>query len=248
MTAAAMRAILLAVAALSAHAQSGKAPPPAFEVASIKPADPKANGMSSSWSKGRLTMDNISLKDLIEQAFVLKDYMLSGPSWLDSVHFNVAAKPPAGASMEGFPEMMQTMLADRFKLEYHRESKVLPAYVLTVDKKGLKLKPVEDKGGGGWSTNRGKIDGNELSMAGIADLLSHQLNSPVEDMTGVSGRYDIKLLYIPDDSPADVKFSPGAASSIYAALQEQAGLKLETKKVPVSIVVVDRIERTPTEN
>ena len=241
------RVTLLALALGIAQAQKTK-PEAVFEVASIKPSENSTYNMSTTWSQGRLIMDNISLQQVVEQAFNLKDYMLSGPSWLEKARFNITAKPPAGASMDQFGPMLQAMLVERFKLEYHRESKVLSAYVMTVDKKGLKLKPTEDKGEGGWSTGRGKLEGKQLTMAAIADMLSSHLNNPVENQTGLAGAYDLTLLYVPDDSPADVHSSPGAASSIYAALQEQAGLKLETKKVPVSIVVIDRIERQPTEN
>jgi uncharacterized protein (TIGR03435 family) len=233
--------LVLALAALSAHGQR-------FEVASIKPADPMANGRSTHTSQGQLRMENQSLKDLIQRAFDLKDYSFSGPGWLDSARFDIVAKPPAGASPKQYNAMLQALLAERFKLEYHRESKVMPAYALVVDKKGLKVKPVEDKQQSGWSTGRNRIEGHQLTMAGFADLLAGQLDHPVEDMTQVSGVYDIKLLFVKDESPAEPPADSGLASSIFAALQEQAGLRLETRKLPVQILVVDRIERTPTEN
>ena len=184
-----------------------------------------------------------------EVAFQLKDYSLSAPAWLDSARFDIAAKIPEGAAHERFPEMVQNLLIDRFKLAYHRESKVMPALVLVVDKKGLKVKPVADRGQHGSSTSYGRLTANQLTMARLAEVLSRELDRPVEDRTGVSGLYDITLRFVPDNArPTARPEDPSASSSIFAALQEQAGLRLETRKLPVEILVVDHIERRPTEN
>ena len=237
---------LLAVAAFGQDTESAR---PAFEVASIKPADPKANGSSTNFRGTQMVMENLSLKDFIERAFFLKDYSLSGPPWLDSARFDIVAKFPIGAPRDQSELMLQTLLAERFKLEYHRESKVLQAFALVVDRKGLKVAPAQDgKPGGGWSMGRGQIAANHLTMSGVADLLARHLNVPVEDRTGVAGMFDFKLRFVPDDAPADAPVDKLAASSIFAALQEQAGLKLESRKLPVQILVVDHIERQPVGN
>jgi len=238
---------LLAVAAGSGQTPAG------FEVAAIKPADPAATGTSTHMMRGQLVMENVSLKECVERAFHVKDYSLAGPSWLDSARFNIVAKPPEGAPREQFDEMLQTLLAERFGLMYHRESKILPAFALVVDKKGLKLKPVQaNVQGGGWSMGRGRLTANQLTMRAFAEMLSLHLNHPVKDMTGLSEAYTIKLVYVPDDAPATeapaVVDGIPAASSIFAALQEQAGLRLETQKLAIDILVVDRMERQPTEN
>jgi uncharacterized protein (TIGR03435 family) len=126
---------LLALAALVAPCQ------PSFETASIKPADPAANGSSMRGTPGLMTMANFSLKDWIKVAFGLKDFSLVGPAWLESAHFNVTAKGRPASTREEISAMLQNLLEERFKLAYHRESKVLPAYALVADKKGAKLKP-----------------------------------------------------------------------------------------------------------
>ncbi len=195
-------------------------------------------------------MENVSLKDCIKQAFDVKDFSLSGPAWLAYPRFDIVAKPPAGTSREQYDAMLQTLLVQRFKLVFHRESRTLPAYALVVDKRGLKVKPVEDDGRPGETWGRGLVSGRHITMAGFADLLSRHLDRLVKDMTGLSGVYDIKLLYTPDDATAaDPPASDSsAASSIFAALQEQAGLKLLAERLPIEVLVVDRIERQPTEN
>lgn len=220
---------------------------PAFEVAAIKPADPNANGSSTHSNFGRITMENVSLKDCIERAFSVKNFSLSGPPWLDSARFNIVAKPPDGTPREQFNAMLQTLLADRFKLAFHRETKVMPAYALLVEKKGLKVQPVETGPDGGWSTGRGRADVIHITMPQIADFLSQLVDRPVKDMTGVAGRFDFKLRWTPEGAdPATA--DPSVPSSIFTALQEIAGLKLEPQRLPIEILVVDRIDRQPTEN
>jgi len=201
-------------------------------------------------------MENVSLKQCIETAFDVKDYSLSGPSWLDSVRFDILAKPPA-ASMPSestaalppdFNGMLRTLLVDRFKLEFHRETKVLSAYALTVDKKGSKVQPVEGKDGrGGWGSGRGQIDVHGLTMAGFADVLSANLDRPVKDLTDLKGVFEFKLKWIPGDTVSAETDNP-AAASLFAAVQEQLGLKLEARKLAIEILVIDHVEKVPTEN
>jgi uncharacterized protein (TIGR03435 family) len=232
----------LAFAAVAAYGQK-------FEVASIKPADPNAHSSSTDTSTGQFRIENFSLKDCLKWAFEVKDFSLSGPAWLASPRFDIVAKPPAGASRREYPAMLQALLADRFGLVFHRETKVLPAYELVVDKKGLRAKPAPESERQGETWGNGLVEGRHETMDGFADLLSRHLQLPVEDRTGVAGPYDIKLTYIPDDARPTVRpEDPSAASSIFAALQEQAGLRLEKTRLPVQILVIDRIERQPTEN
>lgn len=241
------RFVLLAVAALCVCAQ------PAFEVASIKPADPNANGSSTHSNAGRITMENVSLKDCIKQAFEVKDFSISGPAWLDSARFNITAKIPDGAPARQVGAMLEALLAQRFGLRYHRETRVLAAYALVVDKKGLKLQSVDQPKQGGWAMGPGMIQANNITMPMFAEVLSMQLNHPVKDMTGLKGVYDFKLRYTADDFAADRGGSDQdrpvpAGGSIFTLLQEQAGLKLEPQRLPVEILVVEHIERQPTAN
>ena len=195
-------------------------------------------------------MENVSLKSWIERAYNLKDYSLSGPDWLDSECFDVIAKPPAGTPPEQFNSMLQTLLVERFKLAFHRESKVLPAYALLVDKQGAKIQPVEAGGPTGTTSGRGLLGGTKLSMTGFADLLSSKTDHPVQDLTGLEGVFTFKLTWTEDSRPA-VPGEPAESvtgPSLFVALQEQLGLKLEGRKLPVQILAVDHIERVPTEN
>jgi uncharacterized protein (TIGR03435 family) len=120
--------------------------PPAFEVASVKPAPPPTEGkfmVQMGGDPGMVDYKNVSLKTLIARAYEMKDYQVSGPDWLDSARFDVVAKIPPNTSPGQVPMMLQTLLAERFKLTAHREQKVMPAYAMVVGKNGPKLKPLE---------------------------------------------------------------------------------------------------------
>jgi uncharacterized protein (TIGR03435 family) len=223
------------------------APVKAFEVASIKPNVSDSGESSTHPSKGQIRMENVSLKHCIETAFNVKDYSLSGPSWLDSVRFDILAKPPAGYNPSDVPPMLQTLLVQRFQLAFHRESKILSSYALLIDKKGAKIQPVEGKNGpGGWGSGRGSVDVHGLTMDGFADVLSANLDRPVKDLTELKGVFEFKLKWTTDETP--LATDNQTATSLFAAVQEQLGLKLEASKLPIEILVIDHIEKVPTEN
>jgi uncharacterized protein (TIGR03435 family) len=250
------------VLALSRAFGQSKAPTPTFEVASIKLNTSGDRGSGTNGTKGELTITNATLKSIIQSAYNVREYSFSGPDWLGSVRFDINAKFPPEESTEITRErrqltrqlMMQNLLAERFKLEAHRETKMLPGYTLVVTKKGAKLKPSERKDGTSITTNNGIMDGTGMSMKSLANMVSITLRGPVADMTGIEGSYDIKLEWSTDEgggggigSTGEAK-SPDTRPSIFTALQETLGLRLEARKVPVEILVVDRVERTPTEN
>jgi uncharacterized protein (TIGR03435 family) len=225
-----------------------------FEVASIKPADPSAYGSSARSTPGQFVMENMSLKEWMEIAFDVKDFSLAGPPWLDSARFNVTARAPEPAAKWAVTQaMLRNLLVERFKMAFHREPKMLPAYVLVVDKKGLKLTPSTATEGNS-NTSEGRvvrITATHVTLADLADMLSQQLRGPVKDSTGLTGYYNVKLQYAPYDAAASESArskEDNPASSVFAALQEQAGLKLETRKTQVDILVIDYIERQPSEN
>jgi uncharacterized protein (TIGR03435 family) len=217
---------------------------PAFEVASVKPDLTDAPGSTMRPRNGGIEFQNYSLRLLVQTAYRVHDYACSAPSWLDSLHFDIFAKMPAGANFDRLPEMLQTLLAERFKLAVHREVKEMPGLALVVDKKGARVRPVEPgPKGTSWGSNM--VQGSSLSMAEFAGLLSNSLNLPAKDLTGLPGVYDIKIRWAPDlPASSDPSDLPG---SVYAAVQE-LGLKLQAQKVPVEILVVDRAERVPAEN
>jgi uncharacterized protein (TIGR03435 family) len=196
---------------------------------------------------------------MIMGAYNVRQYSFSGPDWLTSVRFDVNAKFPPDDPAQSREErqatrrtMMQNLLAERFKLVSHFESKMLQGYALVLAKKGARLKPSEKKDGTSISTNDGKLDGYGMSMANLANSLANQLRGPVADMTGIEGKYDIKLEWSNDDGKAGGDGAEGKSVDtrplIFTALQETLGLRLEPRKVPVEILVVDRVEKTPTEN
>jgi len=243
-------AILLAWGSYGTLGQSAP-PAPAFEVASIKPAPAQAPGRVStrmSSDAGRLTYTNVSLSDVIAQAYHVQHDQISGPLWLGTERFDIAAKIPAGAAADQIPQMLQALLADRFRLELHRETKVLTVLKLAVAKSGLKLQKAESSGGLsiGLNPGRTRVSGR-LSMPQLADILSRRLGRPVLDQTHLAGAYVIALEWAPDSTgePAPVD-APGA--SLFSAMQEQLGLKLAPAKGPVEILVIDRADKVPSEN
>jgi len=279
---------VLIVCATAAFCQSG-GKRPEFEVASIKPAPPPSGNQLRVFmggDPGRVNMNNLSLRDMMRLAYQVKDYQISGPDWMNSMRFNVVATIPPGTPKGDIPLMWQSLLADRFKLELHRDKKELPVYVLLVGKGGPKLKKSENQddspgpaggapipgGRGRVMMGRGRLTANRSTVSGFAETLSRQMDRPVVDETGISGLYDITLEWTPDerqrmqfmpgmpapppggggDAPAaragGSEATPSSGATIFAALQEQLGLKMESKKSQVEILVVDHAEKVPTEN
>ena len=255
-------AILVVLRWCGAFGQSAVTPP-VFEVASVKPTPPQAPGRVStrmSADAGRLTYTNVSLSDAIAQAYRVQHGQISGAAWLDTERFDIAAKIPADIAMDQIPRMLQALLADRFKLQLHREIKKLPVYALVVSKNGLKLQRAESSGGlsAGFNPGRAHMSGR-FSMPQLADYLSHRLGRPVLDQTALEGVYAVALDWVPDstDEPGSAPVSPPAAGegttvasgpSIFTALREQLGLTLVATRGPVEILVIEHAEKVPTEN
>jgi uncharacterized protein (TIGR03435 family) len=226
----------------------------------------------------KFSTTNVGLKMLIQNAYGLKmPDMISGlPGWADSANFDVEAKMDAEtvAALKAMPKeqadeqrrkMVQSMLADRFKLKVHRETKELPIYSLVVAKGGFKLKEADPnntyangiKGpdgvahGGMMRMGRGELTGQGIEMTGLANFLSQQVHRLVVDNTGLKGKYDFTLEWTPDEMEGGGHPEAAAATSpgptIYTALQEQLGLRLGSTKGPVETVVVDHVEM-PSEN
>lgn len=240
-----------------------------FEVAAIKPADPDAHGSSMMTDRvGGLNVTNTPLRALITAAYGIRDFQLSGgPGWVGTERFDIiakpervegAAEPPDGPTMtdgqrkvrnEQWNERVRTLLADRFGLVVHKETKEQPVYVLTVAKNGPKLTVVTTPGDRqGTSGGRGRSQGYAATISMLANTLSNATGRPVIDKTGLTAKYDYILEWVPDagatgssgqDTPQPVD-SPGP--TIFTALQEQLGLKLESSKGPVENVVIDHVD------
>lgn len=219
--------------------------PQSFEVASIKPNNSGSGHSGTHTYDGGMRMENVSLKQCVEMAYDVKDYSLSAPDWLDSVHFDILAKVPEGAKKDEFGPMMQALLKERFQLAAHRESKVLSAYALAVAKGGPKVKAVEGGKGSSMNTNNSHLTAKNVTMERLADYLARRTDRPVVDQTELKGAFDFTLQWTPDESKST---SADSGPSLFTALQEQLGLRLQPHKLPVDILVVDHVERVPTAN
>jgi len=196
-------------------------------------------------------MQNQTLRRLVERAYNVKAFQVSGPDWMENVRFDVMAKYPPDTRSEDRPAMLRTLLEDRFKLATHRETKEVPGYALVVAKGGLKIKPVE-KGPGGTSSNSTNslvsLKVTSVSMTELADYLARRLGSAVSDGTGADGVYTFELQWTLDEQfSGAVDREAGEFAAIQDAISA-LGLHLQAQKVPVEIVVVDHVERVPTEN
>jgi uncharacterized protein (TIGR03435 family) len=223
-----------------------------FEVVSIKPNHSGDNSSHSTSDGGRMTATNNSLRNFIQMAYGLPDYQVDGPDWLRTERFDLAAKFPEELPKdrvkyrEGLQAMLQKMLQDRFHLTVHREQRAMAVYGLVVDKKGIKFPEVPDTGSNSNSNNN-HYEGSGVSMATFATVLSRRMDLPVIDMTGLKAVYKFKLDWVPD-AKGDAASDAPAGPNLPEALQDQLGLKLEHRKAPIEVLVVDRIDKSPTEN
>jgi len=226
------------------------APAPAFEVASIKPTTAEPGSASSVATKtGRTSGTNVTLKRCIRSAYGIPEArIVGGPKWVDEERYDIDAKAPGPSGDHEMSAMMQQLLAERFKLLFHRETRPLPGYALVVGKKGVLAKRSEPGTPSASASSRRSIEATACSMERLAMKLAEVLHLPVTDTTGVEGVFDFKLAFSPDELKA------GGASdvatrglTVFAAVEEQLGLKLEPRKVPTEVLVIDRAEK-PSEN
>jgi uncharacterized protein (TIGR03435 family) len=296
---------------------------PAFEVASVKPAEPitavmgkVAMRMGMTMDGGRVDINMLSLADLISRAYRLKSYQVSGPDWMSSERYEIHAKLPEGASQDQVPEMLQTLLEERFKIALHRDNKEHAVYALVVGKGGPKMEEAEPDppagtdgaksgqvttfggGGGGGGGNavtyratagggdgaKGMVvtrgsDGKtsigsdsaihldtKMTMTALAEFLSRFMDKPVLDSTELKGTYKVALDVPLQDlirakgvnvvtvggGPGDLHgagdgASDPSGSSLFGVVQK-LGLKLEPRKLPMEVLVIDHAEKVPTEN
>lgn len=266
-----------------------------FEVSSVKAAPPiNASGpqvnIGVHIDGAQVHINSYSLKDYIRTAYKLKNYQIVGPDWIDSERFDIDAKLPAGGNKDQVPAMLQNLLADRFGMKVHNESKEFPVYSLEVAPTGLKLKDLSDPsqgtddkaptevnanggaggvfvnlpGGASYSFAENKLVGKKLTMIYLADILSRFVDRPVVDATKLTGKYDMVLEVTEDDArgmmihaaiSAGVALPPEALrylattsdASLHGALKN-AGLRMESRRAPLQVVVVDSMLKTPTEN
>jgi uncharacterized protein (TIGR03435 family) len=240
-----------------------------FDVASVKPHPQSGDGSirvtmgggPGTSDPGRLNYENVSLKAVLGKAFDVKSYQLTTPDWADSERFDITAKIPQGTTKEQFGVMLQNLLVERFKLTYHRDKKDLPAYVLVAGKNGPKMKVSEAPAAGGMSMGmrpgKATMNASGMTMTQLVEMLANQVDRPIVDGTGLTGKYDFTLEFAPEmrNMPSMPMMAGGgpvtegeSAPSLFTAVQEQLGLRLEPKKAALDLIVVDHLEKTPTEN
>lgn len=271
-------------AALGQSVPPSKKPLLSFEVASIKPVGPldgdaimsgkrKPPGMSV--DNALIVINSWSIIQMISSAYgVSRNQVVGGPAWLSSLmntpRFDIAATMPEGATKQQIPEMLQALLAERFKLSAHREKRDAPAYALIVGRDGPTLKeaapgmpeserpstarPEDDRNS---ENGRIRYEYDSVTMEKFASLLSRNLDRPVVDQTGLKGRYQASYVVdlMADVNRALMSVSPNAdpvgsvdpRDSIASSLK-RLGLKLDSRVLPTDVIVIDHVEKMPTEN
>jgi len=231
---------------------------PSLEVATIKPSQPDRQGRAFLWRGNRFTTFNTTLMSLIGFAYDVQDkQVIGGPDWASSDKFDIEGKPdtPGTPTTDQLRVMVKKLLADRFQLKFHNDKRELPAYVLTAGKTGPKMtKDDTNPNGlpGLFFRQLGDLNVRNATMADFVHLMqSAVLDRPVVDQTALTGKWDFELKWTPDDSqfggmgmrappPSD---APDAPPPLFTAIQEQLGLKLDSGKAQVDVMVVDHVEK-----
>jgi uncharacterized protein (TIGR03435 family) len=272
-----LRRIGIILTATAGLAGSQAPAPPEFEVASVKASGPKSirgsEGGPGSSDPGRYRFSAASLLDLIVTAYNVQPFRISSPAPLDRRLFDLVAKVPEGTTKPQFRTMLQNLLAERFALKLHIESKEFPAYELVVAKTGTRLKEGVEAGaphrpGDGFPelpANRpGMIANNSVSgsfllvrlrsqqepISEFVSMLRPTDGLPVVDRTELSGKYDFTLEYTeePPNVAAESVADPPVAPNLFTALQQQLGVQLVRRKVPFDVLVIESFNQLPAEN
>lgn len=242
---------------------------PRFEAASIRPVEAGrvggavVRGGPGSSDPGLATLENIDLFSLVAMAYGVERHRISAPVWLNTTRFNITSRVPAGASVEDYRQMLQALLAERFGLAVHHEQREIQMAELVVAKNGPKLKEsAPDPGAiatdgvqppapraGPPPGYHGPVNMTlpRESMERFAGLLSGLFDQPVMNNTGLTGVYDITLHALVGSNPPNAD-AVNAPPALIDAVQDQLGLRLVPKKSVIDVLVVDRMEKIPTEN
>jgi uncharacterized protein (TIGR03435 family) len=239
------------IACLISFACAALAAQPAFDAASIRTnndAD-RPGSSTAQLTPGTFTMHNEALVYLIQWAYDIPRVEIEGPPWLREVWFDVQAKTSKPATETEMRLMLRKLLEDRFGLKFHKEPRVLPVYALTVAKGGSKLQESTTEGTFSIEPRNGPLFvAHHARMVDLANGIADEAGRPVIDATGLPGRYEIRMDLTPylrreaGQGPIDT------ASVMFTGLQEVLGLKLEPRKESVDVLVIDHVEKAPTEN
>jgi uncharacterized protein (TIGR03435 family) len=244
--------LVLVFLATSLSAQS-------FEVASIRVNKDDQSGaagkrISIETSPSSLILRNVTLISCVRWAYDVHDYQIvGGPEWRNSERYDIIARPQAAASDDQMKQMLQALLAERFKLALTHEKKELPAYVITVDKNGHRLKPSKGDGPRGLRPADGGIALTNTTMADLEQFLSGLplIDKPVIDKTDLTGAFDFTLILTTDSVDATPAAAKGALVNAGAAgymdALKRLGLRMDLQKVPIENLIIDHVEK-PSEN
>jgi uncharacterized protein (TIGR03435 family) len=249
--------LVLVTAAIAGPLLIAQPAAPSFEVASIKPVDvnPKKGGKEMVKAPpGNLNMQDVSLRSCLAWAYSVKDYQIIGPAWLGNERFDIIAKAAPDTPVEQMRLMLQTLLAERFKVALHHEPRELPVFVMVADKKGLKLHESKSDEAAAVKYEGGTIILTNHTMEQVAARLSTPMfgvGRPVLDQTGATGKYDFEIELAA--SIAEMKMSIERKQTdpdprpVQDALA-RVGVRMELRKDPVDALVIERAEKIPTEN
>ena len=210
---------------------------PSFDVATVKRSAPEeGNHDRESWQNGILKMGNVTLKQIVRYAYGISETQIfGGPKWMDDYRFDIVGKADAKTSAETLQTMLQPLLAERFHFTFHHEMRTVAGFALEVAKRGI-IAPVSTRTDGpGSGTSSTSINATDYPMSMLAIRLAVVLERPVVDMTGDTRAFDIKLKWAPEGSNSELP-------ALFTAVDEQLGLKLESRKVPVDAIVIDLAE------
>jgi uncharacterized protein (TIGR03435 family) len=226
----------------------------AFEVASVRPAPPNNRMQFSFPPGGRFIAKSATLKTLVVLAYDVREFQISGgPSWINSDRYDIVSKseiPSPTRDQMGI--MLRTLLKERFKLAVRQEVREMPVYALVVAKSGLKLQESSDDKTVSLDGGPGRAVGTKVSMSLFSRFLSQQVIRGVVDRTGLTANYDVKLSWSPDVNQSQTSPDAGPSAefqgpSLFTALHEQMGLRLESQRGPVDFIVISSVEK-PTAN
>ncbi len=269
-----MRTLLVSILSVSALAAQDGAPAgaaPAFEAATVKIADPQGDNVRGGFQleQGRLRVGYVSLRDLMSRAYRVKLAQISGPAWIDTERYDVQGKLPEATPPEQVAPMLRTLIEERFQLKTHRETKEMPVYELVQGKGGPKLDKAAEPTAPArltmeFNNNLGHANITSATLGNFADMLGRWTDRPVLDKTGLTDKFDISLELSAEElsrsrtSNVVVVRGPGGGTpgaapegnpggSLITSVQK-LGLKMEAKRVPMDLIVVDKAEKVPLDN